>query len=93
MTLTNAQQDRIQVFVRINVPFPRFPLPHLELKIDKEFILKEAGPSIIEKKIDAPWVRRMNNHMIQFTENLEESKMESVDLSSSKGNSTEKLVS
>ena len=72
------------MLLRINIPFPEFPLPILELKIDQKFILKNLGFELIEKKIEAPWIRRMDNHMIQFTQNLEECLHDTSDLISEK---------
>jgi hypothetical protein len=42
------------------------------------------SPSIVEKKIDAPWIKKTKNRNIQFTEKLEESGVELDDIGNTK---------
>jgi hypothetical protein len=42
------------------------------------------SPSIVEKKIDAPWIKKTRNRNIQFTEKLEESGAELDDIGNTK---------
>jgi hypothetical protein len=39
--------EEVKVFVRVNIPLPRFPIPHLHLKVDSNFILKEIGAQLV----------------------------------------------
>ena len=57
--------------MRVSIPFPTFPLPNLEIRIDGNFILREIVLDMVEKKIEAPWIKRTNS-IIQFTEKIEE---------------------
>jgi hypothetical protein len=41
-------------------------------------------PALIEKKIEAPWIKKIKNKTIQFTEKLEESLCELDDIANSK---------
>jgi hypothetical protein len=46
--------------------------------------LGELTPALIEKKIEAPWIKKIKNKTIQFTEKLEESLCELDDIANSK---------
>ena len=35
-------------------------MPNLDLKIDAEFILREIGLDMVDKKLEAPWIRKTN---------------------------------
>ncbi len=54
------------------------------MKIDRTFILTQVGANLVEKKIQAPWIRRINNKVIQFTEKLDESIMDLGEINSNK---------
>jgi hypothetical protein len=54
------------------------------VKIDRTFILTQVGANLVEKKIQAPWIRRINNKVIQFTEKLDESIMDLGEINSNK---------
>jgi hypothetical protein len=51
-------------------------MPDFSVRIGREFILEHVTSGLVEKKIDAPWVRRIGNRGIQFTEKLDESELE-----------------
>jgi hypothetical protein len=57
------------VHVRINIPFPAFFKPNLDLEFDLDFIINELDITRIPKKIEAPWIKRVNK-TLQFTEKL-----------------------
>lgn len=80
--VVNQKQEKIKIYLRANIPFPKFPLPYLELKIDKNFIFTHLGPKIVDKKIEAPWIRKTNKNIIQFTDNLEDNSIDLISLSS-----------
>ena len=54
------------IYVRPSIPFPDFPKPSLELPITAAFIMGELSVGSVEKKIEAPWIKRTKK-TIQFT--------------------------
>lgn len=71
MTLLNQRQENVRIYIRILIPFPAFQNPSLALSITPQFILAEMSPTLVEKKIEAPWIKKNKNRNIQFTEKLE----------------------
>lgn len=47
----NHREENIRIYIKINIPFPKFANPNLELKITPRFILGELASSSVEKKI------------------------------------------
>lgn len=66
----NANPEGIKIYIRMLIPFPTFEAPSLRLSIDHPFIMAEMTPTIVEKRIDAPWIKKGRNKNIQFTEKL-----------------------
>jgi hypothetical protein len=62
-----------RVYVRPSIPFPDFPTPSLELKAGQKFVAGEIVSSAVEKKLEAPWIRKTEKRTVQFMEKLEES--------------------
>lgn len=70
----------MRVYIRLLIPFPAFASPSLRLSIDPAFILAEMAPGVVEKRIDAPWIKKGRGRQIQFTEKLEEGAAELDDI-------------
>jgi hypothetical protein len=62
----------MRVYIRILIPFPAFAAPSLRLSIDSSFILAEMSAGVVEKRIEAPWIKKGRGRQIQFTEKVEE---------------------
>lgn len=90
VTMQNSFGESIRIYVRVNIPFPEFPMPNFQVKIDRTFILTQVGANLVEKKIQAPWIRRINNKVIQFTEKLDESIMDLGEINSNKCSGSQK---
>ena len=55
-----------RIYLKPSIPFPSFPRPNINLKATKEFLEDELELEIVEKRIEAPWIKR-NKEKIQFT--------------------------
>ena len=47
VTLPNNLEQPTRIYLRVNIPFPEFPMPNFEVKIDKTFILTEVGANLV----------------------------------------------
>ena len=57
----------IRIYVRPSIPFPEFPKPSLNLEIPSKLIAQEIKIEAIEKKLEAPWIRKTSKKTVQFT--------------------------
>lgn len=64
----------------------------MEINIDKKFILEQITADMIQKKIEAPWIHKINNQIIQFTQKLDESSSALEDMSSKNRTPSEKTL-
>ncbi len=83
VTLPNAAivtEPPVRIYIRLLIPFPPFAAPSLRLAIESSFILAEMSPGVVEKRIEAPWIKKGRGSQIQFTEKVEEGAAELDDI-------------
>ena len=67
------QQAAKTVYVRPSIPFPEFVVPSMQLTVGQKLVAAEIVSTAVEKKLEAPWIRKTGKRTVQFMEKLEES--------------------
>lgn len=86
----SGKNGKQRVFVKLSVPFPSFPKPSMRLTLSNSFLCEELRQQTnIEKKIDVPWIKKIKEGAIQFTEKIEESELDNSNIESKSSNDDE----